>query len=82
MVTEQGAAMQIDHLAVEGAIEYAHSVPKCVGRNGRYETGYVAAARFVSGRLALYGWLAGIMRVKIEKSADPDLDAFENFSQV
>jgi hypothetical protein len=44
--------------------------------------GFVEDARFVSGRLALYGYQTGIMRVKIEKSADPVLDAFENFSQI
>jgi hypothetical protein len=59
-------------LTAKFAIEDAHCVPNGAGRNGRYET----------GRLALYGYQTGIMRVKIEKSADPVLDAFENFSQI
>jgi hypothetical protein len=43
---------------------------------------FVAAARFVSGRLAPYGQQTGIMRVKIEKSAKIVLGAFENFTQI
>jgi hypothetical protein len=42
----------------------------------------VEAARFVSGRFALYGQRAGIMHVKIEKSANTVLYAFEKFLQI